>query len=119
LLKRIERVLVRKVLKTLEDEARKDPATYKEKFFKEFGYFLKEGEKKGKGEGGRVGGSRGKGDWEKGGRGVIVVVLPLSISKATLHFQAIASHRLLFVTHFSLLLPLLSFPPSRRHLPRL
>ncbi|GAB5036972.1 heat shock protein hsp90 family protein [Nannochloropsis oceanica] len=43
LLKRIERVLVRKVLKTLEDEARKDPATYKEKFFKEFGYFLKEG----------------------------------------------------------------------------
>jgi len=44
LLKRIERVLVRKVLKTLEDEARKDPATYKEKFFKEFGYFLKEGE---------------------------------------------------------------------------
>lgn len=41
LLKRIERVLVRKVLKFLEDQARKDPATYKEKFFKEFGYFLK------------------------------------------------------------------------------
>ncbi|TFJ83558.1 hypothetical protein NSK_004664 [Nannochloropsis salina CCMP1776] len=43
LLKRIERVLVRKVLKQLEDEARKDPEKYKEKFFKEFGYFLKEG----------------------------------------------------------------------------
>ncbi len=42
---------MRKVLKTLEDEARKDPATYKEKFFKEFGYFLKEGEDGG--EGGR------------------------------------------------------------------
>jgi HSP90 family molecular chaperone len=43
LLKRIERVLVRKVLKFLEDEARKNPETYKDKFFKEFGYFLKEG----------------------------------------------------------------------------
>lgn len=29
------------MLKFLEDEARKDPATYKDKFFKEFGYFLK------------------------------------------------------------------------------
>lgn len=54
LLKRIERVLVRKVLKFLEDEARKDPATYKEKFFKEFGYFLKVRKcKKGHGRGER------------------------------------------------------------------
>lgn len=37
---------MRKVLKQLEDEARKDPEKYKEKFFKEFGYFLKEGEEK-------------------------------------------------------------------------
>ncbi len=43
LLKRIERVLVRKVLKFLEDEARRRPEAYKEKFFKEFGYFLKVG----------------------------------------------------------------------------
>jgi len=70
LLKRIERVLVRKVLKTLEDEARNDPATYKEKFFKEFGYFLKEGENRGRRrEGEREGGGRSKRFWGKGWSG--------------------------------------------------
>jgi len=43
LVKRIQRVLVRKILSFLADRARKEPETFKKKFFPEFGFFLKEG----------------------------------------------------------------------------
>lgn len=43
LMKRLRSVLTRRVLRFLEAEARRDPATYASKFFPEFGNFLKEG----------------------------------------------------------------------------
>lgn len=42
LIKRIGGVLTKKILRFLQDMMRKDPEKYKEKFFKEFGAFLKE-----------------------------------------------------------------------------
>lgn len=42
LIKRIGGVLTKKILRFLQDMMRKDPEKYKDKFFKEFGAFLKE-----------------------------------------------------------------------------